>query len=123
MTLVSQPDLQLRAAAPPRRSSARRLLSLIVLGFVALSLLRFTFDAGDLTSSGAVRAALVLAIPIGLAGLGGLAFVAPFFDFFPPPFGGLDGFGGLVFVSGEHAASKSCAAATESSAPSRTRQP
>ncbi|MGI8529588.1 MAG: ABC transporter permease [Geodermatophilaceae bacterium] len=72
MTLVSQPDLQLRAAAPPRRSSARRLLSLIVLGFVALSLLRFTFDAGDLTSSGAVRAALVLAIPIGLAGLGGL---------------------------------------------------
>ncbi|MBA2555594.1 MAG: hypothetical protein H0V10_18270, partial [Geodermatophilaceae bacterium] len=72
MTLVSPPELQLGVQAPPRRRSSRRLLYFMVGGFVALSLLRFTFDAGDLTSSGAIRAALVLAIPIGLAGLGGL---------------------------------------------------
>ncbi len=72
MTLVSQPDLQLREQPAPRRRSGRRLLVFMVLGFLALSLLRAAFGAGDLTSSGAIRAALVLAIPIGLAGLGGL---------------------------------------------------
>ncbi|GAA5043376.1 simple sugar transport system permease protein [Thermocatellispora tengchongensis] len=44
----------------------------VALLIVALSLVRVLADATDLTSSGTFRAALGLAIPIGLAGLGGL---------------------------------------------------
>jgi simple sugar transport system permease protein len=48
----------------------------IMLGFaglvIALAAVRLATGANDITSSGAVRAALQLAVPIGLAGLGGL---------------------------------------------------
>jgi ABC-type uncharacterized transport system permease subunit len=44
----------------------------IFAGVIALSLVRVMTGANDLTSSGATRAALQAAVPIGLAGLGGL---------------------------------------------------
>jgi ABC-type uncharacterized transport system permease subunit len=49
-----------------------RILIGIALGLVALSAIRVFSDAGDLTSGGTIGAALSLAIPIGMAGLGGL---------------------------------------------------
>ena len=49
-----------------------RILIGVALGLVALSAIRTFSDAGDLTSGGTVSAALSLAVPIGLAGLGGL---------------------------------------------------
>jgi general nucleoside transport system permease protein len=60
--------------APPKK---RRLgwpvvLLLVAGGLVALAAVRVLTGADDLTSSGAVRAALQAAVPIGLAGLGGL---------------------------------------------------
>jgi simple sugar transport system permease protein len=47
-------------------------LLVIAGGLVALAAVRAVTGATDLTSSGAVRAALQSAVPIGLAGLGGL---------------------------------------------------
>jgi ABC-type uncharacterized transport system permease subunit len=49
-----------------------RLLLAAVVGLVALSAVRVISGAGDLTSGGTVSAALTLAVPIGMAGLGGL---------------------------------------------------
>jgi ABC-type uncharacterized transport system permease subunit len=49
-----------------------RLLTAVVLGLVALSAVRTFSGAGDLTSGGTIAAALSLAVPIGMAGLGGL---------------------------------------------------
>lgn len=49
-----------------------RLLIAFALGLVALSAVRTFSDAGDLTSAGTISAALSLAVPIGMAGLGGL---------------------------------------------------
>ncbi len=49
-----------------------RILMLVALGLVALSAVRTISGAGDLTSGGTVSAALTLAVPIGMAGLGGL---------------------------------------------------
>jgi general nucleoside transport system permease protein len=49
-----------------------RILIAIALGLVALSAVRTLSDAGDLTSGGTIGAALSLAVPIGMAGLGGL---------------------------------------------------
>jgi simple sugar transport system permease protein len=63
------------AAAPPargRRFSLPLLLLVVAGGLVALAAVRAITGANDLTSSGAVRAALQSAVPIGLAGLGGL---------------------------------------------------
>lgn len=63
-----------RAAAPPP-SSGRRLWIWLLAGagmLVGLALVRVLTGADDVTSSGAVRAALQLAVPIGLAALGGL---------------------------------------------------
>ncbi|HEV7896645.1 MAG TPA: ABC transporter permease [Planosporangium sp.] len=62
------------AAPPPRsrRFSLPVLLLVIAGGLLALAAVRAFTGADDLTSSGAVRAALQSAIPIGLAGLGGL---------------------------------------------------
>jgi simple sugar transport system permease protein len=63
------------AAAPPargRRFSLPLLLLVVAGGLVALAAVRVITGANDLTSSGAVRAALQSAVPIGLAGLGGL---------------------------------------------------
>src|SRR5262249_55540242 len=64
-------------AESPAISSARGLrlphLLLIVAGLLLLlSLVRVFTGADDITSSGTVAAALRLAVPIGLAGLGGL---------------------------------------------------
>jgi simple sugar transport system permease protein len=44
----------------------------IAAGLILLSLVRMITGAQDITSSGAVRAALQAAVPIGMAGLGGL---------------------------------------------------
>jgi ABC-type uncharacterized transport system permease subunit len=52
--------------------SRYRLLLAAVLGLVALSAVRTISGAADLTSGGTVSAALTLAVPIGMAGLGGL---------------------------------------------------
>ncbi|MFI6104608.1 ABC transporter permease [Streptomyces sp. NPDC051310] len=66
------------AAAAPKKGGGRRRLSLpvvllIIAGGLALfSLVRVISGANDLTSVGQVSGALQLAIPIGLAGLGGL---------------------------------------------------
>lgn len=64
--------------ADPRSAPARRGLGwrglVLVLGviLVAASLVRVLSGANDLTSAGTVGAALGLAVPIGMAGLGGL---------------------------------------------------
>jgi len=50
----------------------RRLLLLVAVGLVVLSLTRVLTGASDINSSGAISAALALAAPIALAGLGGL---------------------------------------------------
>ncbi len=56
-------------AARPRRS---RLLIYLVAGFVLLSLVRILSGAEQLTSSGTLTVTLTAAMPIALAGLGGL---------------------------------------------------
>jgi ABC-type uncharacterized transport system permease subunit len=53
-------------------SKSTRMLLAIALGLVALSAVRVISGAGDLTSGGTVGAAISLAVPIGMAGLGGL---------------------------------------------------
>ncbi|MEU0131215.1 MULTISPECIES: ABC transporter permease [unclassified Streptomyces] len=70
---------EVRAArVAPRKGGGRRKLSLpvvllIIAGALALvSLVRLISGANDVTSVGQVRGALELAVPIGLAGLGGL---------------------------------------------------
>src|SRR5689334_23657744 len=63
------------AAGTPRkgrRFSLPILLLVIAAGLVLLAAVRAVTGADDITSSGAVRAALQSAVPIGLAGLGGL---------------------------------------------------
>jgi simple sugar transport system permease protein len=63
------------AEAPPavaRARRTRRLLLLVALALVAISAVRIVTGATDLTSTGAISAALAAAVPIGLAGLGGL---------------------------------------------------
>src|SRR5215207_3867939 len=67
-----------RTVAPDAPSRRRRPLSLpLILAAVAgmlvlVSIVRLVTDASDITSSGTTGAALRLAVPIGLAGLGGL---------------------------------------------------
>ena len=65
------------AAAPPaRRRRIRLTLPVVLLGvaglLVLVSIIRLVTDANDITSSGTTGAALRLAVPIGMAGLGGL---------------------------------------------------
>ncbi|MEU7565232.1 ABC transporter permease [Streptomyces fradiae] len=66
------------AATAPRKGGGRRKLSLPVIlliiaaGLALFSLVRVVSGADDLTSVGQVSGALQLAVPIGLAGLGGL---------------------------------------------------
>ena len=59
-------------AVPPRRRSGWRWLAYAAFGFAALSIIADATDSPALTSSGTFGAALRLALPIGLAGLGGL---------------------------------------------------
>jgi Uncharacterized ABC-type transport system, permease component len=62
------------AGAPPAARSRRtwRLLLVVAAALVAISVVRVITGATDLTSTGAISAALAAAVPIGLAGLGGL---------------------------------------------------
>ncbi|MGA4865194.1 ABC transporter permease [Streptomyces lavendulocolor] len=66
------------AATAPKKGGGRRKLSLPVIlliiagGLLLFSLVRVISGANDLTSVGQVAGALQLAVPIGLAGLGGL---------------------------------------------------
>ncbi|WP_340558629.1 ABC transporter permease [Streptomyces sp. GSL17-111] len=68
----------IKAAAAPRKPAGRSRLSLaqwmlvIAAGLALFSLVRLITDANGITSTGQVSAALRLAVPIGLAGLGGL---------------------------------------------------
>nr|WP_245930533.1 ABC transporter permease [Allonocardiopsis opalescens] len=66
-TDVTTPD-----TAPPVRRGPWRVLSLVLAGFVALSGVRFFTGEATLTASGTVSAALLLAVPIAMAALGGL---------------------------------------------------
>jgi ABC-type uncharacterized transport system permease subunit len=63
-----------KAGRTPRitRTSGSRILLAAVGGFVLLSLVRVISGANDITTGGAFGAAISLAVPIGLAGLGGL---------------------------------------------------
>jgi general nucleoside transport system permease protein len=65
---VAVPRARLRALAAHRRDLALGAQGLLVL----LSIVRVVSGVADITSSGTVGAALRLAVPIGLAGLGGL---------------------------------------------------
>ena len=49
-----------------------RILFLLLAGLTAISLARTFSETGDLTSTGTIGAAVGLAVPIGLAGLGGI---------------------------------------------------
>jgi len=60
------------AAAKKRRITLPVVLLAIAGVFVLLSALRITTGVDELSSSGTLRATLVAAVPIGLAGLGGL---------------------------------------------------
>jgi general nucleoside transport system permease protein len=53
-------------------SRRRRMLTFAALGFVTLSFVRVVSGADGLTSSGTIGAAMRLAVPIGMAGLGGI---------------------------------------------------
>src|SRR5690349_14341093 len=58
--------------AQPSRLSRTRLYWILIAVFFAFFAVRALLGADDLTSAGAIRAALQLAVPIGLAGLGGV---------------------------------------------------
>jgi len=70
--LASTPGGMPAAPVRARRWSTPVILLLVAAGLLAFSAVRVITGADDITSSGAVRAALALAVPIGLAGLGGL---------------------------------------------------
>ncbi|GII21192.1 ABC transporter permease [Planosporangium mesophilum] len=70
--LTPTPGASAPAPTRGRRFSLPVLLLAIAGALVALAAVRTLTGANDLTSNGAVRAALQSAIPIGLAGLGGL---------------------------------------------------
>ncbi|PSK96533.1 nucleoside ABC transporter membrane protein [Murinocardiopsis flavida] len=61
------------ASAPARRPSNRwRVVSLVLAAFVALAGVRAFTGQDSLTEAGTIRTMLVFAVPIGMAGLGGL---------------------------------------------------
>ncbi|WP_205752010.1 ABC transporter permease [Cryptosporangium phraense] len=57
---------------PPARVNRTRLYYVLAAVVIAFFVVRALLGADDLTSAGAIRAALQLAVPIGLAGLGGV---------------------------------------------------
>ena len=61
-----------RLPAVPRQRGWQRTVTVLVLVVVVLATVRIISGAHELTSGGTVGAALVLAVPIGLAALGGL---------------------------------------------------
>jgi simple sugar transport system permease protein len=72
--LAAAPGAGAAAGTPPRKRRLRWPVILLIVsgGLIALAAVRVLTGADDLTSSGATRAALQAAVPIGLAGLGGL---------------------------------------------------
>ncbi|GAA3736205.1 simple sugar transport system permease protein [Spinactinospora alkalitolerans] len=58
--------------APPRSRSRWRAVSIAAAAFVALSAVRLVTGQSALTDSGTIQATLAFAVPIGMAGLGGL---------------------------------------------------
>src|SRR6476661_11156124 len=56
----------------PRRPSAPTVVGIFLAAVAVISILRVVTGANDLASSGALAAAIGLAVPIGMAGLGGL---------------------------------------------------
>ncbi|MGZ4597143.1 MAG: ABC transporter permease [Actinomycetes bacterium] len=68
-TVVAPPSLRQKIR---RNATPARALIAVAVVLVLFSLVRTITDANDLTSPGTVGAALRLAVPIGLAGLGGL---------------------------------------------------
>lgn len=76
MTVVSAPDAPGAAPEAPKRRVFKLTLPVLLLGLagllVLLSIVSFVTGANDLTSGGTTSAALTLAVPIAMAGLGGL---------------------------------------------------
>ncbi|MGH8894676.1 MAG: ABC transporter permease [Actinomycetes bacterium] len=70
--MIPSPDTRQRAPAGTPRRRWPLILIGIALGLVFLSAVRVITGADDISSSGALNASLALAVPIGLAGLGGL---------------------------------------------------
>jgi ABC-type uncharacterized transport system permease subunit len=70
MSVVSNKLAPAKAAAS--KLSFGWIMISLAIGLVVFSLLRIVTGANDLSSSGTLRATLVAAVPIGLAGLGGL---------------------------------------------------
>jgi simple sugar transport system permease protein len=62
----------LTGAVPKKRVSPRRVVLFVVAAVFLVAVLRVVTGAKDLASSGALVAAIGLAVPIGMAGLGGL---------------------------------------------------
>ncbi len=72
-TILTAPAGAVPTGAPRGRRLSRSMILLLAAGgLVALAAVRALTGANDLTSNGAIRAALQAAVPIGLAGLGGL---------------------------------------------------
>ena len=74
---MSAAGLEVGTKAVPDRQKRRRFgireWSIVAIGAIAvISVLRLVTGADDIASSGALAAAIGLAVPIGLAGLGGL---------------------------------------------------
>lgn len=73
MSTPSPTSPEAAAPASPRRRVTWPIVLLVLAGvLVLLSLLRIVTGTADLASSGTLRATLIAAMPIGLAGLGGL---------------------------------------------------
>ncbi|WP_206515953.1 ABC transporter permease [Nocardioides pantholopis] len=75
MSVAIPPGSTALAAPEPETTGRSRLTRYLLIGFgvfALVSLVRVLTGADDLTSAGALRAALVAAVPIALAGLGGL---------------------------------------------------
>ncbi|MFC8510731.1 ABC transporter permease [Streptomyces sp. NPDC057411] len=69
---VAKPSAAPKKAAGGRKLTWPWILLIVAAGLVLFSLVRVVSGADDLTSVGQVSGALQLAVPIGLAGLGGL---------------------------------------------------
>jgi general nucleoside transport system permease protein len=71
-TMPTEPSTEARHFYSLPKSAAVRWMIYAFAGVLILSVLRVITDAGDLTDGGTFSAALLLAVPILLAGLGGL---------------------------------------------------
>ncbi|RKS69383.1 simple sugar transport system permease protein [Motilibacter peucedani] len=71
-TVTDIPAVTGRPLAAARRPAWQRALLALVGGILLLSVVRVVTGADELSSSGTLSSALALAVPIGLAGLGGL---------------------------------------------------